>query len=248
MGKLHELLAVEPDLKASTQAIISETLNVFKKDEHFSGFQKTYHPWKEDGDKIPPEQKPQVTTVVEKLEHTHKAWARLMDLLFQKDLGNTAAIANLEIDGNLIGLGIPATTLLTMESKLKQLKEIYLAAPTLDPLENWYPNGDRAYSHKTGEAITYRTARVLVPQVLVPATDKHPAQVEKVIKDEQVGEYRAVKYSGKLAPRQKAELLRRIDVALAAVKAARCRANEAEIKGDLQISENLIRYLTQGLS
>lgn len=248
MGKLHELLAVEPDVKSSTQAIVSETLNVFKKDEHFSGFQKVYHPWSEIGDKIPPEQKPQVTTVVEKLEHTHKAWARLVDLIYQKDAANALAASTLEIDGRVVAENVPATTLLALESKLKQLKEIYLAAPTLDPLDNWYPNGDRAYSHKTGETITYRTARVLVPQILVPATDKHPAQVEKVIKDEQVGEYRATKFSGKLAPRTKAELLRRIDVAINAVKAARCRANEATVPEGLQISSQLINYLTQGLS
>jgi hypothetical protein len=248
MTKLHELLAVETDVKASTQAIVSETMTVFKKDEHFSGFQKTYHAWKEDGDRIPPESKPQVTTVVEKLEHTHKAWGRLIDIIYQKDVANSQAFGPLEIGGVVISENVPATTLLTLESKLKQLKEVYLAAPTLDPLDNWYPNENRAHSYKTAENVTYRTARVLVPQILVPATDKHPAQVEKVVKDEQCGEYHSVKYSGKLAPRTKAELLRRIDVAIAEVKTARCRANEVEVTKNLQIADEIINYLTYGLS
>lgn len=248
MTKLHELLAVEPDLKAATQAIVSETLSVFKKDEHFSGFQKTYHPWKDEGDKIPPESKPQVTTVVEKLDHTHKAWARLVDLIYQKDVANTNAFGRLVVDGVVLSENVPATTLLALESKLKALKEVYLAAPTLDPLDNWYPNENRAYSYKTQETVTYRAARVLVPQVLVPATDKHPAQVEKVVKDEQCGEYHAVKFSGKLAPRTKAELLRRVDVAIASVKKARCLANEVETINDLRIGEGLINYLTHDLS
>lgn len=38
MGKLHELLAVEPDLKGAAEKIIAETINTFtKKPNHFEG-------------------------------------------------------------------------------------------------------------------------------------------------------------------------------------------------------------------
>ena len=45
MGKLHELLAVEPDLKGASEKIIGETINTFtKKQHHFIGRHKSYQP------------------------------------------------------------------------------------------------------------------------------------------------------------------------------------------------------------
>ena len=45
MGKLHALLAVEPDKKGAAEKILAETINTFnKKQDHFTGQLRQYAP------------------------------------------------------------------------------------------------------------------------------------------------------------------------------------------------------------
>ena len=75
MGKLHELLAVEPDLKGAAEKILAETVNTFsKKEGHFKAQVRTYEPVDDEGLKLPDERTEMVTTVGDKLEWT---WERV---------------------------------------------------------------------------------------------------------------------------------------------------------------------------
>ena len=45
MGKLHMLLAIEPDKKGAAEKILAETINTFnKKQDHFTGQLRQYDP------------------------------------------------------------------------------------------------------------------------------------------------------------------------------------------------------------
>jgi len=231
MGKLHELLAVEPDLKGAAEKIIKETVNTFtKKEHHFLGRHKSYQPKDEEGETFAPEAQEMVTTVVQKLEHTQDVVAKFVDAMAQKELTNTAAQAVLEVDGRpLIDAPLPATLLLALEGRLKQLREVYNAIPTLDPSETWHWDA----STKTYEAEakqTYKAKKVYRNHVKAPATDKHPAQVEVYTEDERIGTWTEKKWSGMITPAEKADVLARIDKLAQAVKRARQRANDAEVK------------------
>jgi hypothetical protein len=247
MGRLHELLAVEPEIKSSAESILSETISVFeKKHDHFVGLSRVYTKTKEDSDDLPAEHKLMVTTVKEKFEHTEKALAKWLDLMCSKETTNTCAKADLVIEGLTMAKSVPAVVLLNLENKLKHIKQMYLKAPTLEPGQDWSPDTERAHTFRTQPAKSYRTNKVLKPVVLYPATDKHPAQVEKLTVDENVGMWSSTKYSGMIAPVLKADILARVDTLIEAVKRARCRANEQEVS-DLKLGSSLFQFIETGV-
>ena len=229
MGKLHELLAVESDLKGAAEKIIAETVNTFtKKEHHFLERFKSYQAKDEDGETFAPEKQEMVATVPKKLEHTQEVVVKYIDAMAQKEVTNTVASAILEVDGEpLVSEPIPATLLLALEGKLKQLREVYNAIPTLDPSETWHLD-DKTELYEAEPKQTYKTKKVMKNHVKAAATDKHPAQVEVYTEDVQVGFWTTRKWSGALTPSEKADLLERVDNLIQAVKRARQRANDCE--------------------
>lgn len=81
MGKLHMLLAIEPDKKGAAEKILAETINTFnKKQDHFTGQLRQYATVN-DGDieRFDDEKKAMVTTVREKLNYTETSLIDLID-------------------------------------------------------------------------------------------------------------------------------------------------------------------------
>lgn len=229
MGKLHEVLAVEPDIKGAADSIFNETVSVFRnKHDHFTGLVRTYHPANENELPLPEESKEMVTTVVDKLKHLEKISTRAIDIIFQKELANTEAKADLVYNGETIAEGVPATVLLNLENKLKSFKQLYQAMPTLEPGKQWDKDTHRAHTYKTPAQQTQRTTKEKDWKVIAPATDRHPAQVGEYVKERLLGTYTKVEFSGMITPVQKSEILERLDGLLGAIKQARCRANMQE--------------------
>jgi hypothetical protein len=248
MGKLHEILAVEPDVKSSSEAVLNETINVFsKKAEHFQGLSRTYRPKNEDGEVFPPENKPLVTTVKKKLIHTETYVKRLIDLTYQKEAANQLAKHDLVINGITIARDVPATMLLNLESRLKHLKQMYLAIPTLEPDEKWSQDLQNVDTFISDDQVTTKTAKIPKPIVLYPATPEHPAQTQMIMIDETIGSWTVRKSSGKMSPAEKSRLLERIDVLITAVKKARSKANEVEVP-NVQLADALFSFLNDGVA
>jgi transcription termination factor NusB len=243
MGKLHELLAVEPDLKGAAEKIIAETINTFtKKANHFEARHKNYRPKDEDGENFAPETQEMVTTVPQKLEHTKEIVSNYLDAVSQKELTNTEASAILEIDGiPLLNRPLPATLLLGLEGRLKQLREVYNSLPTLDPAENWKWD-DQTKTYEAEPKETYKTKKVFRNHVKAPATDKHAAQVETYTEDERIGTWNTKRWSGCLTPAEKSAVLARVDKLTQAVKKARQRANDNEVK-DIKLGSLLFDFI-----
>jgi len=83
---------------------------------------------------MPTEQKEMTTTVHDKLEYMFGSVAEWLDAVLQKERTNQEARADIILpDGSALATDIPATFLLGMESKLKELREVFLATPTLQP-------------------------------------------------------------------------------------------------------------------
>lgn len=242
-NRLHALLAVEPDLKGQAEAITAETIATFtKKADHFHSISRTYQPVDENGETLPPENKEMVTTVRAKLDYTEKSMIRYLDALYQKEMTNTVAKADLVVDGITIAKDVPATELLNLENRFKHIREIYRSIPTLDPGYSWDKDLDYANVYKAAPQITVRTTKVQEPLVLYPATDKHPAQVNLVTKDVLQGRWTAINRSGKLAPIEKSELIERVEKLLEAIKTARCKANDVVANTDT-IGAKLFAYI-----
>ena len=248
-GKLHELLAVEAGLEKVYRETLSEKENTFdKKPEHFVGRVKTYDPFNEDEIATEgfTEHQEMVTTVGESLDYFFGHFASYTDAVLQKEKTNQQAKADLELDdGTVLAKDIPATFLLGLEARCKQLRSLLKSIPTLAPHKKWVKD---ASHEKKGvwkmehPEKTFRTRKEVRHKVLYEATDKHPAQIEKWNENVNVGTFTTNVWSGSLSPAEKSELLSRLDELERAAKKARQRANCQEVV-DAHIGKVLTDFL-----
>ncbi len=244
-GKMHELLAVESAVNANYQRDLAETLGAFKKGELFAGLTKSLKHFDDSLSKLDETQhKAMTTTVSDRFKWFKGVAAALYDVQLQKDKTNQTAKADLVIDDKVLVADVPATTLLMLETRLQEIRRVIEEAPTLPPGTEWEPAPDvGAGVWKTvHEVKTFKTVKTTKPVVLYAATDKHPAQVEKVTEDVPVGTWITSMTSGAISTAQKAELFGRLDKLLKAAKVARQRANSAEADSS-QIGETVLGYV-----
>lgn len=240
--KLFQHIVSEPEVRGSYEKIKAETVKVFKGQELFHGIAKVYTPKEEGGEPLPKEEKDVVTTVEKRLHWTEGKVAGLFDYELVRDRANMKAMSDLTVDGVTIAKDVPATTLLSMEKRLREIREYYDAIPTLDLSKKW-DNVDGAKDlFRNGPNESYRTAKKTLAVVLYPATEKHPAQVKDVTEDVTVGTWRTTYFSGAIHPGVKAELLERIDRLIEAAKKARMKANEVETE-KAEIGKALFDYI-----
>jgi len=232
MPKLHELLAVEGDLEGTYRKILEETKTTFtKKTDHFMGFVRKLQLFDEEAVPVAPDYKELDTTVEAKLDYQKGHVIRYLDAVLQKELTNTAAKADLIVDGKKIAKELPATFLLGLETKLKHIREVYANIPTLQPGIKWEKDEDKGsgvYITVNPEE-TYQTEKIVEPVVMYEATKEHPAQVKEAAKTIKTGKYKRTVWSGMLSPAEKSTVLGRIDKLIRAAKKARQRANTTEV-------------------
>lgn len=250
MGKnqLHQLLAVEQDRRGRATEIIQEAVVLFtKKEEHLDGVVKIYKPLEDKGEPLPPEIKEVVTTVADKIAYAAQFIIQAVDAQLSKEETNAAgeAKADLIVKGTTIGT-FSATSLLAMEQHLQKLLGLYRAIPTLDPVKRWGKDTTENNIFVSEKDIKFRTNKVEEILVVVPPTKEHPAQTAKLTKDVQVGTWETVYKSGRITPAQKSELLSRIDAMIDAVKQARSKANEAEVK-QIKVGKSIMDFINQGI-
>jgi hypothetical protein len=254
-SKLHELLAVEGDLEGTYKSILEETTGTFtKKPQHFMGAEKKCRIFDENRkDETPPAQRQEiVTTVPEKIEYTAGHIIRYLDAVLQKEATNQIAIADLDVSGIAIGKDLPATFLLGLETKLKHIRKVFAAMPTLPPSIKWESDegiGKDIYRRVHPEQ-SFKTAKTIIHKVLVPAQfpkegeggTSLPAQIERWEENQNVGEYTTEQWSGMVTPTEKSKILGRIDQLVRATKKARQRANSAEVK-KVSIGKNIFDFI-----
>jgi len=254
MGKLHELLAVEKDVKNVMAKIVTETAKTFKdRSAHFCETRKAYEPINEaDTDRPDEEFSPMVTSVVDKLAYTESHLVRAIDVFLQKEKSNQTAKADWDVelpDGSkkTILKDVPVTMLVQLESILADLRSnIYDAIPTLDPAKVWTKDVNRKNVFVADSLKRARSKKVQKPIVLYQATDKHPAQTQLITEDETVGYWIHSTSSSALAPIQKSELIDRLDRLISGVKIARAKANDIECDKS-QVGKNLFRFINEGI-
>ena len=234
MPKLHEVLAVEGELKGANEKILIETAATFsKKAAHFSGSHKQYRPFNDAEAEAEgfEENHEMVTTVNAKLNHMWTHVSRYLDAKLQKERTNQEARANIEIDGKTIAEDVPATFLLGLESKIVQWRKVLDQVPTLAPGVSWRKDpdkGEHVYLAEHQET-SFRTKKTVQHKILSEATDHHPAQIERWNEDTNVGKYITTRWCGMLSAAEKSELIEKLDKLSRAVKQARQRANSTEI-------------------
>jgi hypothetical protein len=248
MGKLHELLSVENEIADAAKKILLEGKKTFNDKGHlFQGSVRHLELFDPDAVPLSDEIVSVTTTVGEKLRYMAPFIVRRIDAAFQKEVTNQEATTTLELDGLKIE-NVPATFLLGLEKRLKELREVYNAIPTLPPGKEY--TGDSSMGREVFRTLhpetSFKTEKTIKPVVLYAATKEHPAQVEKVAESKDVGKYTKTSYFGMLSSAQKSTLIGKIDKLIEAVKRARAKANATTVR-KVKCGNEIMRYLHDGI-
>ena len=234
--QLFHHLVVENEVKNASDKLMQEAKKTFEARTKFEGMVKNYRPYEETdlegknftNDPVEPVKVELVTTVPEKLKYVMKYLVKLLDFEATKDCTNVTAKADLVVQGEVVAQDLPATLLLSLEKRLREARKLFEAVPTLDLSKKWESTGETD-RYKHGPITSYKKEKRIVPVLLAPATEKHPAQVKESSKDVVIGEFETTHFTGAVHPRLKAEWLERIDLIVEACKTARMEANEAAL-------------------
>lgn len=240
MGKLFEILATEGDAQARAAKLLTEVKATFSNKENlFKGKTRTLSlfdqsPEREvetkaleakDSTSIKVE-----ATVPDSLNYLGTILADYWDVMYQKEATNQHATADIVLEDGLVLVSkVPVTFLLCMENRLKDLRQVIEAIPTLAPGVSWSLDADYGtYIYKAPESSDIKTREEIDHKVIVPVTGNVPAQVVSVKQTVNIGKYSTNEWSGLISSAQKAHLLADFDSLFGAVKKARQRANAVD--------------------
>lgn len=254
MAKLHELLAVLTSIDEEAKKIIEETKVTFTKKAHlFIGNIRRLTMFSEDRQGENSVESKEVDEVVtSKLSYMLRSVTRSIDAAASREQTNCSAFSDVIVDGKpFLGTQLPATALLMLEDKLRQIRSVVELAPTYEPGIDWVPDpsfADGRYVSGSSE-ISFREEKEVQHKILTEAIVRDgvgiPAQIEKWTANIRVGRYESQKRSGALSPAHKSEMLGRIDSLLRAVKSARARANNVDVD-QVKIGDAISRYILSG--
>lgn len=230
--KVHELLAVQGSLAGQASKVRSDLATTFEKKSHlFKAHKKSFTSSEENAPTIVEEQLDIQSTVRDEIEWVSKPLAKAVDAGYQIDLANTAAKADIKTeDGDILAKDIPATTLLWLEKRIAEWKELIAAIPTLDPAKGFQPDPEHGHGHyKARDVVKQRKVKTKKLYVKYQATKEHPAQTELVDEDVPIGSILEQEWSGLITPAKKADLLDRVETLYRAVTKARSKANDHSI-------------------
>lgn len=237
MAKLHELLAVEGQLKGQAEAARKDLMNTLAKKEHlFSEKRKTFQPNEAGREAIVEEESAIQTTVADELEWIAELWGKALDVSYSVAEANMSAVADVVLeDGTTLLTKVPATALLELEKRAGEIQDLIKTIPTLDPAKAFKPDGDRPRgTYRARDVRKFRTKKTFVPLVLAQATKEHPAQVKEGWEDQPIGTVVEQEWSALITPKAKGEMLERAEELRRAIKQARQRANDNDLPKDGQ--------------
>lgn len=243
MTKLNQIIALEKGVKAEHLRTETDAYHLFQKAEPFQGLVRTYAPLEDGGLVLPSESKKVTAKVDDQIDKIQAALARLIDLTATKDTTNQTAKADIVVGGRTLATEVPVTTLLWLERKLVDLTAVISKLPVTDISENWTWDGDQEV-WRSETVQTVRSRKVEEFPIIVQATDKHPAQVAKVVKDVPEGMWSTTKLSGAASPKDRDRYASRVKALLEAVKKAREEANVTPVT-DVSIAGPLLDFVFQ---
>ena len=228
MTQLCQLIAVEKGVRNTAERRMTDLFREVQVPALVTGIHRTYEPKDEEGDRLPSESTLVQRSVEKTLADLANAATRLFDVTLTKEAANTAAVADIVVDGETLLADVPVTYMLFLEKQLVNLATFVSKLPIVDPAQRWTYDVDNGF-YKAEPVQTMRNKKVPRNWVKAPATDKHPAQVDVYFEDVPVGTWTKVDTSGAIPATRKAELAGRIDKLAQAVKFAREQANGLDV-------------------
>lgn len=254
MGKLFEILAVEANHEGIAKKLLGETTQVFKNKENlFGGKIRTLSMFDTSPEKaveikaIEAKEYNEIkisSTIPDSMNYLACVLADYYDVVYQKEATNQLAKQDIIIDGVTIAKDVPVTFLLSMENRLKDLRNVIVEIPTLAPGKLWTPDGNYGLRnvYRTPDEHNLKTQKDTEFRTTAPATAQHQALVVPMEIVKNVGQYTDIAWSGLITSADKAMLLERTDKMLQAVKRARGRANTQEAVND-KVGDNILGFI-----
>jgi hypothetical protein len=233
--KLHEVLAAEKTVVGAADKMLAETASKFgHHSQFFSGSLRVLKrlgstPEDEAAEKAGKVDKPITTSVKQTLDYALPFFTKAMQLRLVKHTTNQVAKSDITLGGKVVMKDVPVDFLLDLEAELPKMRALFLTMPTLDPSKRWKSEGRPGVVVTDAPVQSTQTTKVMVPVLLAPSTDKHPAQVKESTEERVVGLYSDTFFSGCATTEQKALAIELCDRLIVEVKQARMRANSVEV-------------------
>jgi hypothetical protein len=241
MTKLHEVIAIEKGIRNRNQAKIDELYKVVQKEDLFTGYTRVYTP-RNEGDETFDTEVKTVQTFASAITSAFREFeTEIIDIEAKKNVANTLAKADIEVNGKILALDVPVTTLLFLEKQVSHIKAMIEKIPVLDPSKEWKADLNSPL-HIAALVTTYKQKKIQKSLVLAQATDKFPAQAQLITEDETVGQWSKLETSGAMTANRKMDLWKRTNALLDAVKQARERANSTEV-ASVNLGESLLSFV-----
>jgi len=252
MAKLHELLAVESNLSSQANKTRGELIDTFHKKRHLFEEKLVTFQANTEGSTSVTEARSDIQTTVAKevVDWFGKILAKALDVSHQVDVANTQAQADIVLeDGTVLLKSVPATSLLQLEKRMKEVQELVTALPTLDPAKGFSPDTNKGKGiYQARPVVKTRTQKKPYVLELAPATDKHPRQTQVMTEDVPIGTISEQEWSALTTPVVKSEILDRCDILIRAIRKARAKANETELATDgNRVGRQLLDYIFKPL-
>jgi hypothetical protein len=244
MAKTAQLLAVVGGVVNETKARMAQLVHVATQPNLFEGSEITYQKRFED-DRSPdfaPQYKKVRITADELVKAAQEVLTRNWDLALTLDTANAKASADVIVDGKVLLEKVPVGHLLWLDKELAELQKLVEALPERSPALNWTEDGQAAGIAKADPVYQDKREKVPGKFVLYEATKEHPAQVQRVDKDDVIGRTTQVNFSGAVSAKRKEDLLARLTRVRQAVKMAREDANTV-VAPDQHEGEKVFGYL-----
>jgi len=230
---LNQLVRQEKTLSADFGARAAQVKKSLSSNrERYTGLIKTYEHLIDGDDetksRLPDDRKEIGTSVLQELAFLADFFNQACSAAVRKEASNCEAKADLSI-GSSTWTGVPVSALLNLEHKLGTMKAVLMQVPTLEDSKNWVPeSAEEGIFRQVPDPWSYRTDKRPYSFEKSPATDKHKAQSEILYEDVKVGKWSTRVLCGAVPMDVKIKMLKNVDAAIAAVVAAREKANLAE--------------------
>lgn len=246
---LHQIIAVQPKLETVLNNLLTENIKVFtNKSDFFRGTITTYEALgvDESGNenyRLPIDETKNITTnVPEQLSFLRKHIIDAIDNVCTKEATNCKTSTELTIGNKTFNVTSPE--LLALDKKIKSLRNLILAIPTVDPAKIWEPSEDPKYRLETDPIKQYTTANIRVVKSIPSGSDKHPPHIDINNETVKIG-YKFTKYiSGELTSQEKADVLTNLDIIEKAIAESLQKANSIEVE-DRTYGKDIIDFLLQ---
>lgn len=243
--RLISIVMLQRSVKARVSALLNEAYKNAQKPMLFTGIAREYTPKADGGQPFPSEHMSVQLTASGLLSAISEDMVKYWDITATRDTGNVIARADVKVRGQVVLERVPTSTLLFLEKQLVDLRTFITALPTLDTAKEWVTDDNTGISKTPRPVETTRSEKIEETAIVVPATDRHPAQTRDRVKDSIIGTWATTHLSGAFTPAQQHKLVGRVNELIDAVKIAREEANVIMVD-DVMVGDALFNHLLLG--